>query len=543
MKAWRFPIALRLFLIVLITTLLITTVSLGVLQWALQKNFSRYVTEVEIQKLEHLNNNLSEVYQVFGSWDKAIEDSLKDVDQSTIDVNQRKRIPQRWLRRQYDVAQQQSEIIKNPSLFQARLNNDESKIYIPSHFEPFAPPPKIAEEQLQRLKKAYMSINDDIPPPIPKENHQIWLIPLPDRLGFAHRLALLDAHKQLIAGDASINIPTQEIKVSGQVVGYLGLRPAINVNDVLSIDFFSQQQRYLILIYAMSILFSAIAAMLLATYFRKPIYRLLDAAVELSKGNYEVQIEVKSNDEFGDLSQLMNELSEVLDKHEQSRKQWVADTSHELKTPISVLQAQIEAIRDGIRQATPEHLDRMLFQVLSLKKLTQDLSDLAQADANQLKCYFTQVNPWKLVLHELENFKTKFEQKQLQITVQGFGVELYTDPDRFRQIIVNILSNSVRYSEDAGQIHLHTELSEEAWLVHIDDSPPGVSDEQLQQLAERFYRIDDSRTRNTGGTGLGLALSKKIAQVLDGDLQFDHSPLGGLRCTVKLKRDKQKNQQ
>jgi two-component system sensor histidine kinase BaeS len=526
LKHWRFPIALRLFLIVLIT-----------------KNFSRYVTEVEIQKLEHLNNNLAEVYQVFGSWDQAIKDSLNDVDQSKLAPSELKRIPQRWLRRQYDVAQQQAEIIKNPALFQARLNNDESKIYVPSHFEPFAAPPKLAEEQIKRLKNAYANIADDIPPPLPKEQTQIWLIPLPDRLGFAHRLALYDAQKKLIAGDNSSNIPVQEIKVAGKVVGYLGLRPALNINDVLSINFFSQQQRYLILIYAMSILFSAIAAMLLATYFKQPIYRLLDAARELSRGNYHYHVEIKSNDEFGDLFKLINELSFILDQHEQSHKQWVADTSHELKTPISVLQAQIEAIRDGIRQATPEHLQRMLHQVLSLKKLTQDLSDLAQADAKQLKCYFSMVNPWELVLHEVENFKPKFEQKQLRVSTQGSGVNVVTDPDRFRQIIVNLLSNSVRYTEAQGEIHIHTELSDEHWMVHIDDSPLGVSDTQLQQLAQRFYRIDDSRTRNTGGTGLGLALSKKIAQVLEGDLQFDHSPLGGLRCTVSLKRDKQKNEQ
>ncbi|KAA8731652.1 sensor histidine kinase efflux regulator BaeS [Acinetobacter qingfengensis] len=539
MKYWRLPIAFRLFLIVLLTTLLITTVSLGVLQWALQKNFSRYVTEVEMQKLEHLNNNLSEVYQVYGSWNKAIQNSTKGSDRK-MDQDELKHLPQRWLRRQYDIAQQQSEIIKNPALFQARMSNDENKIYVPSHFEPFAKPPELTDEQIKRLNN--FNGAEDLPPPRGWDGKHRWLIPVPDRLGYGHRLALYDTDKKLITGDPASDIPLQSIIVDGKIVGYLGLRPALNVDDALSINFFSNQQRYLMLIYAVSIIISAIAALLLATYFKKPIHRLLNAAVELSKGNYHYRVEINSNDELGDLSKLINQLSKVLDQHEQSRRQWVADTSHELKTPISVLQAQIEAIRDGVRQATPEHLDRMMHQVLSLKKLTQDLADLAQADAQQLTCYRSKINPWDIVLHEIENFKPKFEQKQLEVTATGEGVSLFSDPDRFRQIIVNLLSNSVRYTETKGKIHLHTALTADDWFVYIDDSPLGVTDEQLQQLGERFYRVDDSRTRSTGGTGLGLALSKKIAQALGGDLQFDHSPLGGLRCTVRLNRQ-QKNEQ
>jgi two-component system sensor histidine kinase BaeS len=203
-----------------------------------------------------------------------------------------------------------------------------------------------------------------------------------------------------------------------------------------------------------------------------------------------------------------------LDQHEQSRRQWVADTSHELKTPLSVLQAQIEAMQDGIRKASPEHLDAMMRQVTSLKKLTQDLGDLAQADAQQLKCYFTEVNPWEAMVQEVDNFKPKFEQAGLNVSIDGQGTLLQLDIDRFKQIMVNLLSNSVRYTEQGGQIHIHTQETSQHWSVIVDDSPLGVDDEQLQRLGERFYRVDDSRTRSTGGTGLGLALSCKLAQAL-----------------------------
>jgi len=203
-------------------------------------------------------------------------------------------------------------------------------------------------------------------------------------------------------------------------VGYLGLKPVLDQDDASSINFFSNQKRYLLLVYALTVLSSLVAALLMATYLKKPIQRLLNATLELTRGNYQHQVVIKRNDELGDLSNQLNHLADILHQHEESRRQWVADTSHELKTPLAVLQAQIEAMQDGIRKATPEHLDAMMRQVSSLKKLTQDLADLAQADAQQLKCYFSEVDPWDVVLQEVENFRSTFEQHQLEVSLSLF---------------------------------------------------------------------------------------------------------------------------
>lgn len=531
---WRIPIALKLFLTMLLTTLLISTVSLGVLHWTMQKNFSRYVTQVEMQKLEHLNNNLAEIYQVYGGWSQAIEQSLHSEAIQALDASRKLRLKQRWLARQFEIAQQQNEMIQNPALFQARIMRDNEHIedFIPSHFAPFDFP-KLAEEP---SKVTNHTAQEAAERARASELRRRWFTPTAESLGFSHRLALYDVNKNYILGDDTQELPLQEIYAEGKVIGYLGLRPALDADDALSINFFSHQQRYLMLIFAVSILMSAIVALFLAASFRKPIHRLLHAAVELSKGNYAYHVEVKSNDELGDLSQVINQLAVILDQHEQSRKQWVADTSHELKTPLAVLQAQIEAMQDGVRKATPEHLARMMAQVQSLKKLTLDLADLAQADAQQLTCYFSQVKPWSIVLHEIENFKSQFEQKNIRLQFQGEESELCSDPDRLRQIIVNLLSNSLRYTQSQGEVQIWTETTALAWHLYIDDSPLGLTDAQLQHLGERFYRVDDSRTRGTGGTGLGLALSCQIAQALGAKLQFAHSPLGGLRCKLSLDR-------
>ena len=543
------PLAIRLFLTVLLTTLVIATISLGVLHWTMQKNFARYVADVEMQKLDRLIANLGNVYTVYHDWGNAIQAQILQIEGNAA-PDDYDRLSQWWLRRQYDIALQQryfndhTLLTLSPTLAQNNteiknrqiFNDEELKILkqnLPSEYQPFEGLRFPLSPSQFRLKKDAKDDKQETKSSSSSEHVKKRFVSIPDRLGLSSRLSLYDEKHQFIVGEpATDQIAYRPILVDQKVVGYLGLKPVLDQDDASSINFFSNQKRYLLLVYALTVLSSLVAALLMATYFKKPIQRLLNATLELTRGNYQHQVMIKRNDELGDLSNQLNHLADILHQHEESRRQWVADTSHELKTPLAVLQAQIEAMQDGIRKATPEHLDAMMRQVSSLKKLTQDLADLAQADAQQLKCYFAEVNPWDVVLQEVDNFKSTFEQNQLEVSLSGEGALLSLDRDRFKQIIVNLLGNCVRYTEQGGKIQIHTQQNEHEWILYVDDSPFGLSDEQLARLGERFYRVDDSRTRSTGGTGLGLALSCKLAQALGGSLAFNHSPLGGLRCVL-----------
>lgn len=548
MKIRRIPIALRLFLTVLLTTLVITTVSLGVLHLNMQRNFTRYVADVEMQKLDHVIENLADVYTVYEDWGNAIQAQILQIEGEAA-PDDYDRLSRWWLRRQYDIALQQryfheqtlatvapSSMVE-PNLTPRSVNEEELRILasnLPSQFQPFEGL-RFPLSSNQNLFRTDRKDNNGGQQPVQQPTGKKQFIQMPDRLGLSSRLSLYDAKRRFVVGEASDEqISYRPIMVENQVVGYLGLKPVLDQDDALSINFFSNQKRYLFLVYGLSILASLIAALLLATYFKKPIQRLLNGTRELTRGNYQHQVKVKRNDELGDLSNELNQLAVILDQHETSRRQWVADTSHELKTPLAVLQAQIEAMQDGIRKPTPEHFASMLAQVTSLKKLTQDLAALAQADAQQLQFYYATVNPWDVVQQELMNFQPKFEQADLKVTVEGDGAEVDLDLDRFKQIVANLLSNSVRYTEAGGQVHIHTEQNEKEWTLYVDDSPFGLTDEQLARIGERFYRVDDSRTRSTGGTGLGLALSCKITQAMRGSLSFAHSSLGGLRCKLSF---------
>lgn len=541
----RVPIALRLFLTVLLTTLLITTVSLGVLHWTMQKNFTKYVADVEMQKLDYLIDNLAGVYGVYQDWGNAVQAQILQIEGDAA-ADDYDRLSRWWLRRQYDIALQQR-YFKEHTLVREldsqrpqSMNSDDLKVLednLPSQYQPFEGLKFPLSSNQNQFRSADQNKNNGtgnsgIRTSEQQQGKKLF-ISMSDHLGLSSRLSLYDAKQQFILGEPSENpVSYRPIMVNGAVVGYLGLRPVLDQDDALSINFFSNQKRYLFLIYILTLISSLVAALLLATYFRKPIQRLLNATRELTKGNYQHQVKVNRNDELGDLSTEINQLAVILDQHENSRRQWVADTSHELKTPLAVLQAQIEAMQDGIRKPTPEHFASMLAQVSSLKKLTQDLADLAQAEAQQLKFYFTEVDPWAVILQEVEHFKPKFEQANLNISMKGQGTDLQLDVDRFKQIMVNLLSNSIRYTNAGGEVQIHSIEDEKSWSVIVDDSPLGLTDDQLANLGQRFYRVDDSRTRSTGGTGLGLALSGKIAQGLGGTLSFDHSPLGGLRCKL-----------
>ncbi|WP_159124147.1 MULTISPECIES: sensor histidine kinase efflux regulator BaeS [Acinetobacter] len=548
MKIRRIPIALRLFLTVLLTTLVITTVSLGVLHLNMQRNFTRYVADVEMQKLDHVIENLADVYTVYEDWGNAIQAQILQIEGEAA-PDDYDRLSRWWLRRQYDIALQQryfqeqtlatvapSSMVE-PNLTSRSVNEEELRILasnLPSQFQPFEGL-RFPLSSNQNLFRTDRKDNNGGQQSVQQPTGKKQFIQMPDRLGLSSRLSLYDAKRRFVVGEASDEqISYRPIMVENQVVGYLGLKPVLDQDDALSINFFSNQKRYLFLVYGLSILASLIAALLLATYFKKPIQRLLNGTRELTRGNYQHQVKVKRNDELGDLSNELNQLAVILDQHETSRRQWVADTSHELKTPLAVLQAQIEAMQDGIRKPTPEHFASMLAQVTSLKKLTQDLAALAQADAQQLQFYYATVNPWEVVQQELMNFQPKFEQADLKVTIEGDGAEVELDLDRFKQIVANLLSNSIRYTEAGGQVHIHTEQNEKEWTLYVDDSPFGLTDEQLARIGERFYRVDDSRTRATGGTGLGLALSCKITQAMGGSLSFAHSPLGGLRCKLSF---------
>jgi len=363
-----------------------------------------------------------------------------------------------------------------------------------------------------------------------------------------YRIGLFDAHGAYLAGVvaspslvafASIDRAVRAVVVDGQTVATLVVAGAQNPDEELVVAFLLDQQRNLFVIAMIGLLLSALAAALLAANFRRPIAHLVDGARKLGRGGYDTRLDIRRSDELGELASTFNQLAARLDETERLRRQWVADTSHELRTPLSVLQGQLEALQDGVRRATPENLELMLRQARSLTRLVDELHRLASSDAGALIYDKRACDLWEIVEESFADFEGRFAKAGLTATVAAAPARpiVYCDVGRVRQVMTNLLENCVRYTATGGRVEASAWLTGNEMRVTLDDSAPGVPTESLDRLGERFFRLEPSRSRELGGAGLGLALSRQIVMAHGGRIEFASSPLGGLRVSIVLPLD------
>ena len=368
----------------------------------------------------------------------------------------------------------------------------------------------------------------------------------PDNL--QRRITLFDATGAYLAGRP----PGPETSVrrtlyqAGKPIGYLAVSQPPHPPDPLAQAFLRKLNDNLLTIVLASVALSAIAATLLAANFRQPINRLARGADALAAGRFEVRLPATRGDELGDLARSFNQLAARLDAAEATRRKWVADTSHELRTPLAVLRAQLEAVQDGVRRPDPAHVAAMLRQVLALNGLIDQLYTLARSDIGAPDYQFAPLDLWALAVEQAQAFRDRLGAAGLRLEIDGGGADadadaamVSGDADALRQVFANLLENCVRYTDAGGALRLHRGAINPAGGqvdIILDDSAPAVAAADLPHLTERFFRVEHSRSRATGGAGLGLAVCRRIVADHGGELAFADSPLGGLRVNVRLPR-------
>jgi two-component system sensor histidine kinase BaeS len=359
------------------------------------------------------------------------------------------------------------------------------------------------------------------------------------------RIGLVDADGALVTGVlpnplliaiASIDTAARPLAVDGRVVGELVLAKPQRPEDELAVAFLVAQQRRLGWVALAGVLASVTAAVLLAANFRRPVRQLVAGARLLEAGRFDTRLPAGRSDELGELALTFNHLAAKLEDTERARQQWMADTSHELRTPLAVLRGQLEALQDGVRAATPENVDVMLAQVLALGRLVDDLQELSRPALAPPPYELAALDAWALVTAAVGTFQERLHAAGLEATVgaRPARATVHADADRLRQVLANLLENSVRYTERGGRIEIMGASDDNALCVTIADTAPGVPEPALARLGERFFRVDPSRSRRSGGSGLGLALSRQIVEAHGGRLAFAASPLGGLCAVVTL---------
>jgi signal transduction histidine kinase len=282
---------------------------------------------------------------------------------------------------------------------------------------------------------------------------------------------------------------------------------------------------------------SLLLALLLAYQLLKPVNALTQAANSLAMGDLSQRVSVRGNDELAVLAQTFNHMADSLQKAQKSRRELTADIAHELRTPLAVQRANLEALQDGIYLPTQDNLGSILEQNILLTRLVDDLRTLALAESGELPLEKTSIDFVPLVNRIVERFKSQADQNQVGISItheNNLEHSLQLDPMRFEQILNNLLSNALRHTPSGGKIQITTRIVGDSVQLSVHDSGEGIPEEALAHIFERFYRADRSRSRAQGGTGLGLAIALHLAQVHGGDLSASNHPQGGALFTLRL---------
>jgi two-component system sensor histidine kinase BaeS len=475
----------KIFATFLLTSFMIVALMVGFIRFYVSRNFTDYVNNATLERLGELKDDLAEFYRQQGNWL-----TLKDN-------------PAEW-----------------EQMLRAGIRRNE-----------FSVRPRTATRLSDNRRRVE-----------PENSQERPEQPTRDRLlRFARGLALFDRQKQIIVGlrqESSVeNYTLSEISVDGQTVGWLGLYKREHLSNPLVAAFLNQQSQALYWIGGPILLLAAIVAFLLSRHFLAPIRKLTAGTQALSMRRFDSRIEVQSQDEMGQLARDFNAMAQTLAKYEQMRQQWISDISHELRTPLSVLRGEIEAVQDGVRRMDRETLNSLHAEVLHVGKIVNDLHELSLADSGSLPFKMEPIEPLTVLANTLKSFRTRFEQRAIGLRMDppsGKPVRIMGDADRLTQLFGNLLENALRYADSPGTLKMWHTRADGRITLYFEDSGPGVPAESLEHLFDRLYRVDKSRSRALGGSGLGLSICKSIAETLGGSIRAVNAPSGGLRIELVL---------
>ncbi|OGW40097.1 MAG: hypothetical protein A2010_05375 [Nitrospirae bacterium GWD2_57_9] len=352
-------------------------------------------------------------------------------------------------------------------------------------------------------------------------------------------LIVLDAARKPIIGSYSKDdeVNFRPLVHQGKTVGYAGLLPPRHFLHPMQVRFLGRQRLALAFAAGGMVLVVVLMSFPLARRLVRPIKAMAAATHDIASGKYATRIPADSSDELGQLARDFNAMALTLEKNEKERRQWVADISHELRTPLAVLRGEIEALLDGIRIITPDTIRSLHAETLRLNRLVEDLYQLSLYDIGALTFRKENLDLVLVLRDSMESYRAEFVRKGIALTAaisENAEVMVFADRARLDQLFANLFENSLRYTDAGGRLDIGLALTGEQAIIEFQDSAPGVPEKELERMFERLYRVEGSRSRTTGGAGLGLAICKNIVEAHEGTISGHSSSLGGLLIRISL---------
>ena len=390
-----------------------------------------------------------------------------------------------------------------------------------------------ADKKLDQL--AHKALGPGPPPPAPRSNPGPSFAP-PIK-GPPGRMILLNADKIRIAGPWAFNIDDFVLKAiyaDGRIAGWIGMEQHSmpgpqhpTLNEKLNI------------LYTISIFIFILAGMVsyfLSRHILSPIDQMAKGTQALSRFKFDTRIQVRSKDELGRLASDFNRMAKTLQTYETLQKQWIVDISHELRTPVSILKGEIEAIRDKIYRPSEQRIQSLHEEILHLEKVIEDLHLLSAADSKILYMRNDAIQPVAVLTATLSLLEARLSKADLTLECRLEDGEHYIlgDKGRIKQLFSNIIENNLKYTARPGKIIIRSCMKDKTLLISIEDTGPGVPASSIDRLFDRLYRVEASRSRQHGGTGLGLSICRTIVTAHEGAITAENVRDGGLRINIEL---------
>jgi signal transduction histidine kinase len=275
-------------------------------------------------------------------------------------------------------------------------------------------------------------------------------------------------------------------------------------------------------------------AQLLARGTTKPLREMAAVATAMARGEHGRQVSVTSTDEVGELARAFNRMTAELAETDRLRRDLVANVSHELRTPIGALQAVLENVVDGVTEPDPETLRTMLAQTRRLGRLVSQLLDLSRLEAGDQPF---DIRPFAVreVLESAAREARLHAPANVVFSIDApAGLRAAGDPERIHQVVMNLVENAVRYSPRPGEVALRASLADRTVTLEVDDDGPGIPEDEVERVFERFYRGDGRGKSDGGGAGLGLAIARWIVELHGGTIRAERGEPHGGHMVVTL---------
>ncbi len=331
--------------------------------------------------------------------------------------------------------------------------------------------------------------------------------------------------------ELSVGVP---IEVGGDVVGTLVVAAEGTVHESLESEFLNQVNRSLIWAGVAAGVVALVLGLVLARQLSAPIRDLTQAAHRLSDGEM-TQVQVRSDDEIGELGEAFNQMARSLAQQEILRRNLMADIAHELRTPLTVIRSDLEALLDGVYEPTPETLASVQEETLLLARLVDDLRALAQAEAGQLRLERQPLDLAELLGGVAAGFElqARGQGQELRLDLPPDLPTVDADPQRVRQVTANLVSNALRHAPGAGHVVISARALAAEVHVSVADDGPGIAPEDLDRVFERFWHGAQPRAQ---GSGLGLTIARELVRAHGGRIWVESEPGQGSTFHFTLPR-------